>query len=79
MTLYVMFVIGYFFLTWVLSKLGNNCFFCINLSDVFLILTRLRYIYIPDYEAANIIISDPNGSEVRRVTLKNNVKLFYLW
>ena len=28
---------------------------------------------------ANIIISDPNGSEVRRVTLKNNVKLLYLW
>ena len=24
---------------------------------------------------ANIIISDPNGSEVRWVTLKNNVKL----
>ena len=28
---------------------------------------------------ANVIISDPNGSEVRRVTLKNNIKLLYLW
>ena len=28
---------------------------------------------------ANVIISDPNGSEVKRVTLKNNVKLLYLW
>ena len=28
---------------------------------------------------AIVIISDPNGSEVKRVTLKNNVKLLYLW